>query len=61
MAGSISYDTYNYYYFSPTTPGNVVITTTVAGGSQYGVWTFVGTNYYPIDGFVSRFAVVCSR
>jgi hypothetical protein len=28
--------------------GNVVITTTITGGSQYGAWTYVGQGYRPI-------------
>ena len=50
--GSIAFNTYNYYEFQPSQSGNVILTTTVTGGSPYGVWTFVGSGYYPIDGYV---------
>ena len=54
MAGSVNFNSYVYYYFVPPRSGNVVFTTTVTGGSPYGVWTFVGSGYYPVDGSGAR-------
>jgi hypothetical protein len=49
LAGSLSFNQYHYYYFSsPQDSGDVTITTTVTSG-VYGVWTWVGTTYYPVS------------
>jgi hypothetical protein len=50
LAGSVTFNAYNYYYFTSSQSGNVIITTTITGGSEYGAWTYVGAGYDPIDG-----------
>ena len=51
MKGSVTFNSYNYYYFiSDDSSGNVDIITTVDSGSPYGVGTYVGRGYKPYDG-----------
>lgn len=49
ISDTISFNQYHYYYFKSPQSGDVSITTTVTGGSDIGVWTWVGTNYLPVQ------------
>lgn len=49
VSGSLGFNEYLYFSFVPSQSGNVDLTQT-ASVSPYGVWTFIGAGYVPIDG-----------
>eukprot|EP00294_Goniomonas_avonlea_P003850 CAMPEP_0114561576 /NCGR_PEP_ID=MMETSP0114-20121206/12077_1 /TAXON_ID=31324 /ORGANISM="Goniomonas sp, Strain m" /LENGTH=263 /DNA_ID=CAMNT_0001747219 /DNA_START=19 /DNA_END=810 /DNA_ORIENTATION=- len=48
--GSLNYMEYKQYYVYLEQSGDLTLTQTITGGSQYGVWNFAARGYQPVDG-----------